>query len=101
MDIQKRIKQLMNEREWSEYRLAKETGLSQSTISNMFHRNTSPTIPTLQTICTSFGLSLAQFFSEGKTAVELSEEQQELFMKWSNLTKEQKKLLFDLIKQMK
>lgn len=100
MDISKRIKQLMDERGWTEYRLAKEAGLSQSTISNMFHRNNSPTIPTLETICKGLDITLAQFFSAGQELVELNEEQQEMFKKWSNLTKEQKKLLFEIIKHM-
>ncbi|MEI3424235.1 MAG: helix-turn-helix domain-containing protein [Christensenellales bacterium] len=80
MDVKQRITELMQCHGWSEYRLAKESGLS-ITISNMFNRNTLPSISTLQVICDSFGISLAQFFSEG-TEVELSgREQQELFFK--------------------
>ena len=47
MNVQNRIKQLMEERGWTDYRLAKESGLSHSTISNMFKRNNAPSIPTL------------------------------------------------------
>ena len=65
VDIKQRITELMQCHGWSEYRLAKESGLSISTISNMFNRNTLPSISTLQVICDSFGISLAQFFSEG------------------------------------
>lgn len=101
MDALKRIKQLMDERGWSEYKLAKEAGLSQSTISNMFHRTTSPTIPTLETLCKAFGITLSQFFSEGNEAIELTDEQREMFEHWVNLTSEQKQLLFDLMKNMK
>ena len=36
MDAQKRIKQLMEERGWTDYRLAKEANLSHSTITNLF-----------------------------------------------------------------
>ena len=95
-----RIKQLMDERTWTEYRLAKESKLSQSTIANLFKRNTVPGVATLEAICNGFGITLAQFFSEGNI-VELSDEQIELFNKWITLTREQKQLLFDLIKNLK
>ena len=48
MDIIKHIKDLMEERGWTNYRLGKEAGLSQSTITNLFNRNNAPTIPTLE-----------------------------------------------------
>ncbi len=101
MDTKNRIKELMDERDWSEYRLAKESGLSQSTISNLFRRNTAPTIPTLEAICNGFGITLAQFFDDGTSAVLLTDEQRELFKQWVILPAEKKKILQDLIKSMK
>ena len=80
MDAQKRIKQLMEERGWTDYRLAKEANLSHSTITNVFKRNNAPTLPTL----------------EGE-AVEITDEQRELFAKWSTLTEKQKALLLEFI----
>lgn len=101
MDAQKRIKQLMAERGWTEYRLAIESGLSHSTVSNMFKRNNAPTLPTLEAVCTAFGITLAQFFSEGDNPAEMTEEQRSLFAKWSTLTDEQKDALFRLINAIK
>ena len=100
MDTNERFRKLMNARDWSEYRLAKETGLSQSTIANLFKRNTVPSITTLETICKGFGITLSQFFCDGNM-IELSDEQKKLFDIWVMLTKEQKQLLFALIKNMK
>jgi len=100
MDTNERIRQLMDERKWTEYRLAKESGLSQSTIANLFKRNTVPSISTLESICAGFGITLAQFFCEGNL-VELSDEQKELFERWISLTSGQKRVLLDLIKNMK
>lgn len=97
MDITLRIKQLMDERGWSEYRLSKESNLSQSTIANIFKRNNAPTIPTLEAVCKAFGLTLAQFFAEGKEPIELTDEQWKLFAQWNKLTDEKKKVLFDLM----
>ena len=77
MDTLERIRQLLNERNWTEYRLEKESGLSDSTIKNNYKRNTQPTIDTLEAICRGFGITLAQFFAEGDM-VELTPEQKEL-----------------------
>lgn len=100
INTQKRIRRMMDERGWSEYRLAKECGVSQSTISNIFNRNYQPSISSLESICRSFGITLSQFFADG-CLVELTEEQYDFFKRWSALSPEQKKLLSDLISQFK
>ena len=100
MDAKARIKELMQERGWSEYRLAIASGLSQSTVAYIFNRNTTPSVATLESICNGFGITLAQFFAEGDM-VELTEEQKEMFAAWSALTREQKDVLSQLILVMK
>ena len=100
MDAKARIRELMAERKWSEYRLAIASGLSQSTVANIFNRNTTPSVATLESICAGFGITLAQFFAEGEM-VEMTEEQREMFSAWSALTKEQKEALQHLISVMK
>lgn len=100
MDAKQRIKELMAERKWSEYRLAIASGLSQSTISNIFNRNTTPSVSTLESICKGFGITLAQFFAEDRM-VELSMEQQQMFDDWRTLSSEQKEVIQQLIKIMK
>ena len=100
MDTKMRIRKLMDERQWSEYRLAIASGLSQSTIANIFNRNTTPSVATLEAICHGFGISLAQFFAEGDL-VELTSEQKEMFTAWTSLTQEQKNVLSALIRVMK
>jgi len=100
MDAKMRIRELMKERQWTEYRLAIASGLSQSTVANIFNRNTTPSISTLEAICGGFGITLAQFFAEGDL-VELNAEQQEMFNTWCSLTKEQKEALDHLIRVMK
>ena len=66
MDTQSRIKELMKERKWTDYLLAKEANLSHSTVTNIFNRNNAPTLPTLEAVCQAFGITLAQFFAEGE-----------------------------------
>ena len=94
MDTHERLRQLLDERGWTEYRLAKNCGLSESTIANIYRRNTVPSITTLETICKGFGITLSQFFAEGEM-LELTPELKELFDNWVNLTPEQmQKLLY-------
>ena len=67
-NAQNRIRQLMDERGWTIYRLAQESGLSQTTISNIFKRNNQPSLPTVNAICEACGITLAQFFAEDDSA---------------------------------
>ena len=96
MDTQKRIRELMEARGWTDYRLAKEANLSHSTVTNMFNRNNAPTLPTLEAVCQAFGITLAQFFAN-EDEMTLTEEQQMLFAKWSTLTERQKQILLELM----
>ena len=89
MDVLERLQKLMDARGWSMYRLAKESGLTESTISNIYRRNAIPSIVTLESICKGFGITLSQFFAEGEM-VELTPELQEVFENWRTLTPEQK-----------
>ena len=99
MDTHERLRQLLNERGWTEYRLAKNCGLSESTIANIYRRNTVPSLATLEAICNGFGITMAQFFAEGEM-VEISPELKELFENWVNLTPEQKEAANQMLKAM-
>ena len=88
MDTHSKLRQLMAERGWTAYRLAKESGLSESTLANIFKRNTVPSISTL-----------AQFFAESEM-VELTPELKELFDNWVSLTPEQKQAALHMIRAM-
>lgn len=103
MDAKARIKQLMQTKNITEYRLAKLSGLSQSTISNIFVRNTAPTIPTIEAICNGLGISMAQFFSEDNVEepVYLTAEQRDFFDEWLSLSSEQKTVVERLVKSYK
>lgn len=101
MDVIKRIDALMKERNWSDYKLSVESGLSSSTIANIHRRNTTPSISTLEMICSAFGITLAQFFTEDSYTVQLNSEQRDLFHRWISLTESQKDLIYRLIQEMK
>lgn len=100
MDTIQKIKQLADNRGWTEYRLVKESGLAPSTIANIYHRNTIPSIPTLEHLCHTFGITLSQFFSEGDS-VSLSPEQAHLLDCWAAISPEQRQLILGLLETMK
>lgn len=99
MDTHARLRQLMEERGWTAYRLSRESGLSESTLANIFKRNTVPSIATLEAICGAFHISLAQFFAE-QEMVELTPDLKELFERWVFLTPEQKQAVLQMIRAM-
>ena len=96
MNTHDRLRKLVKERGWTEYRLSKECGLSESTLANIFRRNTVPSITTLETICDAFGITLSQFFAEGEM-VELTPELKVLFENWVSLTADQKEAALHMI----
>ena len=98
MDTHERLRQLLNERGWTEYRLSKECGLSESTLANIFRRNTVPSISTLEAICTSFGISLSQFFAESEMPYTLTKTQAQLLEASTALSEEQQLALIEFIK---
>lgn len=99
MDTLARLKQLLRERGWTEYKLSQECGLAQSTIGNIFRRNTVPSISTLETICKGFGITMAQFFAENDF-IELTPDLKELVECWVSLVPEQKAAALQLLKAM-
>lgn len=100
MDVNEKLKRLLDRHGWTMYELAKRAGLADSTIANIYKRNTVPSIVTLEAICKAFGITLSQFFAEDEP-VELSPELQRLFNEWLTLTPDQKALILQMISQMR
>ena len=99
-DILATITTYREERGWTEYQLAEKSGLPQSTISSWYRKNMIPTIPSLEKICSAFGITLSQLFSEENDTVSLTESQKKLLERWSRLTEEQQNVIFALIDKM-
>lgn len=93
MDTNQRIRELMQEHGLTEYRLALDSGLSKSTISAMLHRDTAPSIPTLEAVCKVLGISVSQFFAEEGEKLTVTEEQRLLLQRYAQLSDRQKKLI--------
>ena len=99
-DILKEISRLRLERNWSEYDLAKHSGLTQSTISTWYRKDQTPTIQSLEKICNAFGITLSHFFADGDDTVALTLEQRDMLDHWSALNPQQKQVIMDLLKIM-
>lgn len=100
MDVQERLRELMTQRNWSAYRLAKQAGLSETTISNLFKRGQLPTIYTLERICDAFDITLCQFFAEENEAVTLNDKEKEVLSLWAALSYKNKELILYIMKHM-
>ena len=100
MDVTKKLMLILEDRGWSEYRLAKESNLPYSTVLNIFQRNNQPFISTLEPMCNGLGITLAQFFTEDESLVMLTEEQKEILEKYEVLSKGQKEMIVDLLNVM-
>ena len=97
MDIRERLIQLQKQHGWSDYKIAKEAGLSPNTVSNIYRRGNTPSLATLESLCKAFGITMVQFFAEGNL-IEVTPELQKLFDKWIILTQEQKTAIWQIIK---
>ena len=97
MDVKERLIQLQQQRGWTDYKIAKEAGLSSNTVSNIYRRNNVPSIPTLEALCKAFGITMAQFFAEDNL-VELTPEMMDLVERWAALTDDQKAAVWQVIK---
>lgn len=85
LEIIERIKYLCEVRNWTIYRLAKQSGITYSTLCTMLHKATAPSIPTLVRLCRGLGISLSEFFDTGNDWATLSPAQKEHLQLWDTL----------------
>ena len=97
MDVLKKINKMRIERNWSIYRLSVESGISQSTLTNMFNRETLPSITTLESICAAFGTTMSDFFADSND--ENGDNYRELINLYSAAPKEVKESILVLLRQ--
>ena len=87
-DIIKRIISICEARSWTSYRLAKESGITYSTLCTMLHKANAPSIPTLIKICNGFGITLSEFFDEDEDHALLTDSQKAHLAQWNSLSAE-------------
>lgn len=100
MDTNERLKQLMKEKSITEYRLAIDSGLSKSTIAAILHRNTTPSVHTIEAVCNALGISVSQFFAEDGSPINITEEQRLLLQRYAQLSANQRQLIDTLLSEL-
>lgn len=92
-----RMNRLLKERNWTIYRLAKESGLAYSSLNNIFIRNTVPSVFTLEKICNGFQITLSQFFDTDTPIINASDmlnsDERHLIETYRTLSKSDRQLL--------
>ena len=100
MDILRRINKMRLDRKWSIYRLSVESEVPQSTLTNMFNRETLPSITTLESICKAFEISLSDFFKEDITQSEVKNNDAELLSMYHALNTEAQESILTLLREL-
>lgn len=60
--VNQRIIQLCKERNWTKYKLSKESNIPNSSVNAILKYNHTPTVETIKKMCQAFNITLAQFF---------------------------------------
>lgn len=100
MTILEKIDKLRLERGWSVNNLAMEAMLTQSTVNNLYLRNTEPKISTLRAICAAFNITLSEFFANEDLNDNSENTEEEFKLQYSKLNDAQKKAILSLLKTM-
>ncbi len=99
-ELYKKTEELMKKKCWTIYQLAKEAGITPTTLYNWRDRNSSPTLSLLEAICSAFDISVIDFLLNEDELALLTTEQQEVIKLYNTLTTAQKKSILNLMKNM-
>ena len=80
-----KIESIREKKGISKFRLAKDAKIPYTTLTNMYKKDTMPTLSTLQKICDGLDITMAQFFTERGERIDLTEKQEELLLLWDSL----------------
>ena len=102
--IIERIQELCTRKHISLYRLAKNAELPYSSLNNILHRRTCPTVTTLERLCKGLNVSLSEFFDFEIYPIrneELTADEEELLNKYKNLSARKRELLHAYMERLK
>ena len=98
MDIQERILELLRKRDWTLYKLAKESGIHETTVYDWFNDNRfTPSRKSLECVCAALDISQAEFYS-GVDEGNLGQDQTILLELFSQIPASRKELVFDFLR---
>ncbi len=96
-DIVNALIELKDIRNWTNYKIAVESDLPTSTISNIFNKKSMPQLDTLFALCKGFGITPAQLFGRNEKYEKLTDKEAEIIKQWESLDPKSQKALENLI----
>lgn len=96
MEYGKRLKQLREAKEFSIYRLSKDSDISQGHISDLENGKNQPTIETLKKLLTPMGITLSEFFNEDGEVTVLNDREKEIVTSFRTMNDENAALYLQL-----
>ena len=95
-EIIQHINELRKLKGLSQYEFAEFVGICPNTVYGWTRNGNTPTFSNIQKICDAFGITVEQFFRTNKIT-NLNEEDSSILNKWSVLTAEEKKIIFNVM----
>ena len=93
-NVADRVLELCKARSWSLYRLAHEADMPYSSLSTVLYKTASPSLVSTEKICSGFGITLSQFFSEENELAKLTADERECLLRWKQVDSDDKRLVF-------
>lgn len=98
LDSRKKIDELRLKKGWTLSKLAKESGLSKTTVYNWYNeKNFVPSRDTIEDVCLALDVSLAEFYSEVEVD-KLDERQMRLLELFEKVPEKKKDTILEIVK---
>ena len=96
-DIVDALIEIRNIKKWTNYKIALESELPTSTVSNVFNKKTMPQLDTLLAICRGFDIAPYRLFEKNEKYKNLSDAEKEIMNLWEKLDPECQAALKNLV----
>lgn len=93
------IKDLCKKRHVSKYRLAQLTGIAQSSLGRIIANESTPSLQTLEKICSALDVTLSQFSRMKKN--HLTDKQNEVMEIWNDLSADEQDVVLAMLRGLK
>ena len=100
-DVLGKIRSEREKRKWTEYELARNSEITQSTISTWYRKDLQPSVASIEKICAGLGISMSEFFNTPSSESSyLTKEEKETLSLFRSLSPKQRKAAINLLKSM-
>lgn len=96
-DIIDALIEIRDIKKWTNYKIALESELPTSTVSNVFNKKATPQLDTLLAICRGFDIAPYRLFGKNEKYKNLSEEENEIINLWEKLDPKSQAALKNLV----